>query len=251
MNENYSKLVKNRSDAFLTYIARAADDEMMEEFARLEEKNQDLAIPKELDKKLRSAASEFQRTEDRRQAAKKLRSFTKAAAVILLALTLTLGVTISKADAFRLRLFHYLFSEKDKYSEINVSEYENNEPIRSLLPKSWTNTYYPDYLPEGFAFYKATGGDKKHKKKVIYFKDADEQIIVFSQGGLNDANSIMINNEEVIKQESEVKGYPAYYILCETGETTLIWNQSEHGFMLYSPLTIDELQKIADSLIRL
>jgi hypothetical protein len=118
-----------------------------------------------------------------------------------------------------------------------------DENTQSNLPADWEDVYYPDYLPEGYQFAEAAVAGNA---RTISFQNGGD-ILIFSQEPSEGAE-VLIDKEGTENGETEVQGTTAFWS-SKGGETTLMWNEYGLLFMLYGPMDLNELKKVAEHLL--
>jgi hypothetical protein len=169
------------------------------------------------------------------------------AAIIVLLVTGSFTALLVSADAWRGKAFSFIFQNSETYMKIIPVETEDPDAASGKnLPADWESVYYPDYLPEGYIFVEA---DTAGRARSITFQNGDEDILILSQEPSEGAE-VLIDKEGTENGETEVQGSTGFWS-SKNGDTTLMWNKYGHLFMLYGPLDLDELKKVAEHLLYL
>lgn len=240
-----NKAIKARSDGFLAYIAQAAEEDMLEEFNSWERNNPDLKVPKELESRILNTADEFHKKQKRKQLRNNCIRFLKMTAIIMLVVAISFSGLLISAEAFRLKIFDFIFENNKEFTKVVPVESGSNVlTIKKNIPEGWQGLFYPGYLPEGYLFAEA---EEIGDSKTIVFKNKSQAIIILTQGPLYESE-MRVNNEGVESGEVLVDGSSAFWT-SRKGEVTLIWNQNEYGFLLYGPENLSEMIKIAEELL--
>lgn len=243
--KDYGTIIKERSDSFLAYVAKAAEDDMLDEFDRWEKEAADVKVPANTEFIILSMADEFHKIQNREERKKFFKRFVRVAAIVILAAATTLTALTVSVEAVRSKVFEFLFQENKEYMNVvPVETSGNSENIKSLLPADWENTYYPDYLPKGYEFKEAEDNGISH---MIAFQNDNGDVLLFSQQPSDDTGMI-VDNENTEKGELTVNGNPAFW-MSKNGETTLIWSRDSTRFMASGKMDLDELTQIAKNII--
>jgi hypothetical protein len=243
--KDYDVIIKERSDSFLAYVAKAAEDDMLDEFDQWEKEAADAKVPAKTEFIILSMADEFHKIQTREERKKIFKRLIRIAAVVVLAAATTLTALTVSVEAVRSKVFEFLFQENEEYMNVTPVETSgNSEKIKSLLPDDWENTYYPDYLPKGYEFKEAEDNGISH---MIAFQNDNGDVLLFSQQPSDDTGMI-VDNEGTEKGELTINENPAFW-MSKNGETTLVWSRGSTRFMAYGKMDLDELTQIAENMI--
>ena len=124
----------------------------------------------------------------------------------------------------------------------NSTEVTFNVSESSAVGSAPMLLYAPEYIPDGFALSKSSG-DEDTKSNLMVYKDANNNVIDFSQHALeNFSININTNGEEF--EEIEVNNHKMHYS-SSMGMQTLWWNDEQCFYIISSNLDKNELIKIA------
>jgi len=243
-DQELDKIMKDRSDNFLAYIAKASEEELLAEAEQWEKESSEIQIPKDVEENILIMAGKYNKQQNAKKTKKTFGRLLKYAAIIVLASTTILTVLVYNVDAIHVRVFDFLFKSHQEYVEVTpVERNEKDEAIRSVLPKEWNNFYYPAYLPDSYKFVEAeTVGDAK----LLTFQDDKDGILNFSQEPL-DGVEMMVDNENVESGEISINGGNGFWT-TKGNNTNLIWNHDDSVYMLSGPISLKEMTKIAENL---
>ncbi len=243
--KDYDTIIKERSDSFLAYVAKAAEEEMLNEFDQWEKEYSDVSVPKDVESEILKMADHFSKLRMREEKRKLFKKYIKVAAVVILAVTTTLATLTVSVEAVRNRVFEFLFQENDVYMNvIPVETSGDGKEIKSLLPGDWENFYYPNFLPEGYYFEEA---EKDGIFSMMAFVNEDGDVLLFSQQPAEEGG-LIVDNEDTEKGELTINGNNAFW-MSKNNETTLVWNQNSTRLMVSGQAELDELILIAENLI--
>jgi len=244
-NKDYEKMLQERSDSFLTYIGKASEEEMLKEFERWEKEASDIEVPKEIEHKMHKIIKDFEQKEKTKRRSAGFKRFSKIAALVIIIIATAFTAVVVSVDAFRLRVFDFLFVSNQEYTQvIPVESNIDSTEIKKVLPQDWKNVFYPEYLPKGYQLVETevAGGSK-----TIYYQDNFQNVIIFSQEPA-DGGDVFVDNENVEKGEILINGSSAFWT-SKNGQLTLIWNHNSYRFMLFGPIELEEMTKIAGNLL--
>jgi hypothetical protein len=247
MNQNGSEHLKSRTapdHSFFTALGRAAQEDMLRECDLWERESGDVTIPDKVESQILELARKHEKKQLNKKRNRYIRRYTKTAAAIVLLVTVSFTALIINADAWRGKVFSFIFQDSDAYMKIiPVETGDPDENAQSNLPADWEDVYYPDYLPEGYQFAEAAAAGSA---RTISFQN-DGDILILSQEPSEGAE-VLIDKEGTENGETEVQGSTAFWS-SKGGETTLMWNEYGLLFMLYGPMDLNELKKVAEHLL--
>lgn len=231
--------------SFFVALGRAAQEDMLRECDLWEKEAGELTIPDKVESQILELAVKHEKKHLNKKRNRYIRRYTKTAAVIMLLVTVSFTVLFVNADAWRGKVFGFMFQDSDAYMKIVPVETGGPETdAEKNLPADWEGVYYPDYLPEGYRFTEASAAGNARS---ITFQSEDGDILILSQEPSEGAE-VFVDKEGTENGETEVQGSTAFWS-SKGGETTLMWNEYGFLFMLYGPEDLDELKKIAAHLL--
>lgn len=243
-DKEYEKIMKERSDSFLAYVAKASEEEMLEEFGRWECELGDEEVPKDLESNILKMAREFTAKETLKRNKLNARKYLKVAALVIIIVTTSFTVLAVNVDAFRIRIFDFLFESNEDFTRIEpVEQNTSTGEIKKALPVEWSDYFCPSYLPEGYLLAET---ESIANIKTIYYQDSSQNVLSLTQGPADSAD-IYVDNDDVEKGEVSINGTQAYWTL-KHGQLNLIWNHNSYRLMLYAPVELEEMVKIAKNL---
>jgi len=248
MMQNKSELnraIKARSDGFLAYIAQVAETDMLTEFDEWEKNSSVVEVPKNLESQILNTAHELNREQKRKRYRNTCMKVLKMAAIIILIVAVSFSGLLINAEAFRLRIFDFVFDSNKEFTKVVTVESGSNVlTIKKNLPEGWQGLFYPGYLPEGYLLDEA---EEIGDSKTMIFKDKNQAVLVLTQGPISESE-VRVNNEGVESGEFLIDGSPVFWT-SRKGEITLIWNWNDFEFLLYGPENLSEMTKIAEELL--
>ena len=232
-------------DSFFASIGKAAEEEMLRECELWEKEAGDIRIPEKAEAQILALARKLEKRQLHKKRDRLIRRYAKIAAVIVVLVSISFTALLASADALRGRFFDFIFQDSDAYTKvIPVQTDDNGTEAGKNLPADWTEVYYPDYLPQGYLFTEATASGTA---RTIVFQNRQEDTLVLTQEPSEGAE-ILVDKDGVESGETSVQGNPAFWTEKD-GELTLMWNEYGILFMLYAPLDLDEMTKVAEHLL--
>lgn len=248
MYQNGSKTRNNRTvpdHSFLVAVGRAAQEDMLKECDLWEREAGELAIPDKVELQVLELARKLEKKQLNKKRNRYIRRYSYMAAAVTLLVTVSFAVLLVNADAWHGKAFNFIFQDSAAYIRIIPVETGGSDiNAQTNLPADWGDAYYPDYLPEGYEFVEA---DTAGNARSITFQNDNGDILILSQEPSEGAE-VLIDNEGTENGETDVQGSPGFWS-SKGGETTLMWNQYGHLFMLYGPTDLNELKKVAEHLL--
>ena len=246
LNSNeYDKNATSPSDSFFAAIGNAAEEEMLKECELWELESGEIKIPERVETKILTLARKLEKRKQNKKRNRLIKRYAKTAAVIVLLVSVSFAVLFANADALRGEFFGFIFQNSDAYVKvIPVITSVAGTDTQKNLPSDWKEVYYPDYLPERYEFVEAeSAGDAKS----IAFQNDEGDTLLLTQEP-SDGAEIFVDKEGTETGEIFIQGNPAFWT-SKDGETTLLWNQYGSFFMLYGPVELDEMIRVAEHLL--
>ncbi len=225
------------SDLFEAMMKRALIERYMGEVDRLKTESADEPFSESLDKKARKIIRKVGRKE---QLINVARLSAKSLAIALMVLGITFGIMLTQPKVYAAvwDVVRTAFEDHDSYSSNIVSS--------DMDDKTFDNSIVPSYIPEGYKLRQAFYGD--YDVNMIY-ENIDDEDIHYSYGAKEGAE-IFINNERVEFSERLKDGITYYDYKSKMDDyNTVIWYKGDYYFELKSQLPIDEIVKIAESVL--
>lgn len=243
--KEYEKIKQDRSDSFLAYVGKASEEEMLREFDKWESELGDEKVPLNIDTNILKMAKDFETKEKAKKKTENVRKSLKLAALVMIIVTTSFTVLAINVDAFRLKIFDFLFESNEEYTSITpVEENADTGEVEKEIPAEWTGFFSAGYLPSGYSL---AGTEVIGETKIIYYMDDVQNIVSLRQEPAGSA-AFNTDNKDVEKGEISIEGALAYWTL-KNGQITLIWNHNNYRLVLYGPIKIEEMVKIAENLI--
>ena len=243
--KEYEKIIQDRSDSFLAFVGKSSEEEMLREFDKWESELGDDEVPQNIDAKILKMAKDFEAKGNTKKKTENVRKSLKIVALIMIIVTTSFTVLAVNVDAFRLKIFDFLFESNEEYTSITpVEKNADTGEVEKEMPAEWTGFFSAGYLPSGYSL---AGTEVIGETKIIYYMDDIQNIISLRQepAGSADFNT---DNKDVEKGEVSIEGALAYWTL-KNGQLTLIWNHNNYRLILYGPAEIEEMMKIGENLI--
>lgn len=162
-------------------------------------------------------------------------SAAKVCAVLLCLLIGATVITTATSEAFRMKLFGFIFEEEADYTNIVSDKKER--------------IMYPKYLPEG---YEKMSEDNFGTAVVINYQNKSEDDFITVSEEFGDDFEESIDNETTNRERCLVGSYEAYFFDTKDNDDesiyTLIWEENDIFIEINSTLGKDEMIKIGISL---
>ena len=169
---------------------------------------------------------------------KRRKTTTRLLKVCCIVICVLVGATIittATSEAFRIKVFGFLFEENDGYVEMKRS---NEQQI-----------LYPTYLPEGYE--KISEGEFGNTWEINYQKEGSDDFITISEE-FGTSSKMTFDNETTNREQCLVGVYEAYYFsgFEENVDNlhVLIWQQDGVFIEITTVLEKEEIIKIGNSL---
>lgn len=233
------------SDSFFAVVGKVAEEAMLMECELWERDAGELQVPEITEVQILALARKYEKKQLNKKRDQFITRYAKIAAVIVLLVVASFSVLLANADALRGESFDFIFQNSDAYIKIIPVEMAMADAeAEKNLPADWEVVYYPDYLPEGYRFEEAEAAGSA---KTIAFQNEAFDILLLTQEP-SDGAEILIDKDGVENGETSIQGNPAFWT-AKNGETTLMWNQYGFLFMLYGPVALEEMVRIAEHLL--
>ncbi len=147
------------------------------------------------------------------------------------------AITFTTVEAFKITVINFIIEQKEKFSEISLSENNNIS-----VPTELNEKYYPHYLPEGYeiksTFITDSGAEisyiNKNNEKINYcYFDKDAIAGIDTENRIE--TSVLING---------LKGS----IFSKNGHNILVFKLDEYLFVIEGHIAQEEIIKIAESI---
>ena len=198
-----------------------------------------IKVPESLESWFTKFNNDFSNSERKSKYKSKFKNIVTKAAMIFLVLALSMTVLTVSVDAFRIRALNLIMENKGKYLDISIDEENPVENGMNLDSKG----YSPNYLPKELEI---SNIEIFGETTIITYTNDNNDSIMFNQAPIG-AN-YQIDSENAELKDIDINGIEGIAIMKE-GFTTLFWNNQEYGFILYSNIEIEELLKVAESLV--
>ena len=164
----------------------------------------------------------------------------KAAAALVLVLSLGISTVVASSDTLRAAVFDLVFTRQATHTGIQLVE---NTQKAFDVPAEWKGRYYPSYIPEGYEVVKVSSSfDATHH---IAFINDDGDLLHFSENTANTNSNIDTEGSQV--KTVFVRGYSGL-LSQKNGESILAWSADERYFVLILMGDEDLTLQVAESL---
>lgn len=220
-NKDFEKIF----DDLLTIAAKRAEDKMISE---LQEKQEEVVFSEAHEEKMQKLFKK----EQRKIYWKKLNSYSKRVACILLVAFLISGISMMSVGAWRTKLMNFFFNPENKNTTLHFN-------------KDGSTTFQNEgilmhYIPYGFQVAKHSVNESAAK---AYFTSNDQYfcLSIYNIGG-----TLTIDTENATKEEITINDFEAV-LFAAPDHNYIVWNTETEIFSLKGNITKKELIKIAEN----
>ncbi|MCL2320991.1 MAG: DUF4367 domain-containing protein [Oscillospiraceae bacterium] len=169
---------------------------------------------------------------------KTLKYARKVAAVFLIIITVLFGVLLINPEV-RAVIVKTIVEWHDKFTSITF-----NTEISKVQSKKWV----PEYLPDGFAL---NSEEIIGPITSIVYSSVNEDNIYFSFMPVSAGSNFSIDNENHNIIKSTINGNEAFFAEASSQnfDNGILWVANDYKFEIWSKLPINELVKIAQSIL--
>lgn len=241
MNSNNSNNEQQEllEKALFSYVGYHHVQNLNQELDTSRNEIETMEIPKSLDKWFYEYNNTLNSKYRKNKYMNIFRIVTNKVAIIFLILVISLTILTVSVDAFRAEVFNLIIESNEKYLGIKVEEKDS-----TIAPRELKGDYMPNYIPEGFEL---DSVEEYGETRIITYINKNEQKILFNKA--SNGTSFQIDSENSIKKDIDIKGMKAIALIKEDSNT-LFWNNEESSFYIFSDIKLEELIKIAESLIK-
>ena len=148
----------------------------------------------------------------------------KAAAALVLVLSLGISTVVASSDTLRAAVFELVFTRQATHTEIQLVE---NTQKAFEVPAEWKGRYYPSFIPEGYKMVKIDSEDGT--TSTISLINKDGHLMHFSENTLDTYTNIDTENANV--KNVLIRGYKSLMSI-KNGRVILVWSADERYFIL-------------------
>lgn len=148
----------------------------------------------------------------------------KAAAVLVLVLSLGISTVVASSDTLRAAVFDLVFTRQATHTEIQLVE---NTQKSFEVPAEWKGRYYPSFIPEGYKMVKIDS--EEGTSSTISLINKDGHLMHFSENTLDTYTNIDTENANV--KNVLIRGYKSLMSI-KNGRVILVWSADERYFIL-------------------
>ena len=217
-------------------------DQLCTEMDLLLEEYSDIEFPESLDDWFADFKSEQEILPKSKYKYVKLTKYSKRAAIIFLAVLISVGTMTLGVEANRIKFFNYIIDVHEKFSSItlrkDVEKYTFNE---DLIPSEWDSYYFPDFIPGGYKLLNASG---PKTNKIMEFSNGNDTLLLM-QADVD--MSIQMDTEDAKVMEIEIVGSKA--VMVNKNDYIMVyWYIKDTYFVLSGRLDTERMVEIASSL---
>ena len=148
----------------------------------------------------------------------------KAAAALVLVLSLGISTVVASSDTLRAAVFDLVFTRQATHTEIQLVE---NTQKSFEVPAEWKGRYYPSFIPEGYKMVKIDS--EEGTSSTISLINKDGHLMHFSENTLDTYTNIDTENANV--KNVLIRGYKSLMSI-KNGRVILVWSADERYFIL-------------------
>ncbi len=234
--------IEAQSEIFFSYVGKRLMEKRAEEYDRIAEENKEIKVSPEAHDKLVRMIEEEKKKSVRAVWARRTKRAIKICSIVILIALLTGTILVTTVDAFRYQFQNFLVQIRQQ--DIKLTPDSGGQGHPAGVPIQWSGFWYPEYLPEGFAFDQAL--DIVGVKTMLFVNDSGD-IIKFTQSSA-EGTQIYLDNEADQNGEVEINGQYIGHWIMHNGELLLVWLQQDQIMEIIAEFEIDEVQKIAEGL---
>ena len=164
----------------------------------------------------------------------------KAAAALVLVLSLGISTVVASSDTLRAAVFDLVFTRQATHTEIQLVE---NTQKAFEVPAEWKGRYYPSFIPEGYKMVKIDS--EEGTTSTISLINKDGHLMHFSENTLDTYTNIDTENANV--KNVLIRGYKSLMSI-KNGRVILVWSADERYFILNISGDEDTAIQIAEKL---
>ena len=164
-------------------------------------------------------------------------------ASILIIIFISLAITTMSVEALREPIFKFFIETYEKFTKVTFQPENENEEIS--IPTTIEQAMEPSYLPDGF---EETDREKTDIGNMIRIEFTNESgdILLFSQMTMDELN-LTIDTEGVDTKDMSVNENSGIFY-SNNGWNTLIWNDKQYAYSIFSLEDKETILKIAESI---
>ncbi len=235
-NNEKNNQIDKMMESYYGYVGYCHTENIIKELDKKKDDINQIEIPSSMNDRFNEFSKKYNRKNNMKKITKHTQKIGKRRAVYIV-IILCIGTVITcSVEALRIKILNFFIETYKEYTSVEVTEEEKN-----IIPSSWSNYYYPEYLPKNFELdYVEVLNDIK----IIYFV-YDDRFISMRQSP--NGTNYQIDTEEAKTKKITINGKKG--ILVEKGErTTIIWHNDEYSFNFSSNIKSQELIKVVESL---
>lgn len=229
-------------DLMLEYSSKELVDEIVGKYPDSKELQGKYIFSPEFEKKIEeiieserkhTAHNKFKNTRT------KFISIGKKIAIAIVIIIATFSVVAFTVPPIRIALLNYYIEKHDKY--ISFDLHEQGEEYNNEMDDNQLDII--PYMPEGFEIENIIDNESslfityKNNNMLIHFERYAGEVSITLDGEDSKFEIIMIENKEV-------------YTSSKNGMNTIIFNDKNYGYTLSSEIRIEELKKMAESILK-
>ncbi len=238
----YDETMEAKADVVMHSIGKRLIIEEQLEFDELINKSQYLDIPKTAHEKVYEVVNDYKLREKIKKQKSILHKIERVCVITLICVGIFSVVFINNSEAFK---YHFNNFIVEKYPQFLTLFAKDDNWGNDNTGTTISNIWYPNYVPEGF---KRVNRVDRTNEIVLMFENNEGQTVKFCQSNATGVG-IGLNNEGDAQGQIEVQDKYEGYWTSTDGNTALIWVQSDQLMEIYADIKIDEIFKIADSVV--
>lgn len=239
----YREAIAAKGEAVLTYVGKSLAAESDAEYERIVAEMHDVKMPEDLRMQIKGMAEADRQETGKKSSGRIVKKLSIAACVALAVFVGTSAILVTNVDAVRDKFRNFIMEEEPTHITLTPNSEENGLP--DGIPATWEGFWYPDYLPEGFEFDFAL--EECEDLWTLAFVNGKGEKLYLSQHPADGAK-VLLDNEADESGTIRIKSLYDGYWVKNDGETFLVWIQADKILEVWAFISIEEIQRVAESL---
>ncbi|MDD4591429.1 MAG: DUF4367 domain-containing protein [Parabacteroides sp.] len=245
----YEDMIEKECQLKLEHALQLHNADQEQEFEEFQKLHENSSMPEDLELKLLCALEAEKSALRKKQKSVRRRYVAKIAVLVIAILGVSGALLVNNVEALRYQFSSFIEEIRTDYLKLTPSDSREAPEDNTLLHsvEDLHGVWYPEYLPESFSF---KVFEERADKANIVFLNQEETKLLFTQIPISDGYILLWDSEADSSGEIKIKDqYSGFWLEKEEG-VFIKWIQSDYLMSLssFAPMTVDELQKIAESL---
>lgn len=239
----YREAIAAKSEAVLTYVGKSLAEESDAEYERIVAEMHDVKMPEDLRMQIKGMTEADRQETGKKSSGRIVKKLSIAACVALAVFVGAGAILVTNVDAVRDKFRNFIMEEEPTHITLTPNSEENGLP--EGVPATWEGFWYPSYLPEGFEFDFAL--EECEDLWTLAFVNGNGEKLYLSQHPADGAK-VLLDNEADESGTVRIKSLYDGYWVKNDGETFLVWIQADKILEVWAFISIEEIQRVAESL---